>query len=303
MTSVRKLLYRMKRYGDLCKAQVSFFAALSAVVGCLLASPPTIDRLAVAGLGVFLLACAGSALNQFQERDVDALMKRTRNRPIPAGFIRPIPALMFALGLAVVALAMLYAFGNILALFLGLVALLWYNLVYTYLKRRSAFAIIPGALVGAVPPAIGWVMGGGGLTDPRLWAVGFLFFMWQVPHFWLFLLEHGREYEQAGLPTLHALFSERSLRRLCFHWICALAAASLCIALYGLVHAPVIQCCLLAAGVWITWNTKGLLAGNGGGFGRLFRMVNAYMFMVALGIALNEMLASPAVSRFLLGFF
>jgi len=300
MTAMRRLLSRLQQYGRLCKPRVSFFAALSALVGSVLAPFPTSGRLAAAGLGVFLLACAGSALNQYQDRAIDALMERTRSRPIPANHIRPRPALLFALGLCVLALSMLHLLGNLPALLLGLCALLWYNLLYTYLKRKSAFAVIPGALVGAIPPAIGWVIGGGGLTDPRLWAMGLLFFMWQVPHFWLFMLDRGKEYERAGLPTLHAQFSERTLRRICFHWIVALAVATVCVSLYGLADAPLIQVVLFAAGVWITWNGRRLLTGDGGG--RLFRMVNAYMFIIALGIALNGIL-SPTAAHSLLGLF
>lgn len=302
MTSMRQLLYRLEQYSRLCKPRVSVFAALSALVGCLLAPSPDVRALTISILGVFLLACAGSALNQYQERAIDALMERTRHRPIPAGHIEPRPALIFALGLAVLALAMLHLLGNLPAMLLGLSALLWYNLLYTYLKRKTAFAIIPGALVGAIPPAVGWVIGGGGLADPRLWALSFLFFMWQVPHFWLFLLEHGKEYERAGLPSVHALFSEGSLRRLCFHWICALAAATVCASLYGLADAPLIQAALFAAAVWITWRGRGLLAGYGSDAGRLFKMVNAYMFIVALGISLDGML-SLATAHSVLGLF
>jgi protoheme IX farnesyltransferase len=299
----RQLLYRLRYYSSLCRVRVAFFSALSALVGCLLAPSPTIGRLAVVGLGVFFLACAGSALNQYQDRRIDALMARTRMRPIPAGTIRPYHALFFAMGLCMLALAMLYAMGNRQALLLGLFALLWYNLLYTYLKRKSAFATIPGALCGAIPPAIGWAVGGGGLFDSRLWALSFIFFMWQVPHFWLLLLDHGKEYERAGLPTLHALFREGTLRKICFHWIVALAVATLCASLYGLAQAPLIQLALFAAAVWITWSTRGLLTGEGGGAGRLYKMVNAYMFIIALVIVLDAMVAPSMGPRFLLGLF
>jgi heme O synthase-like polyprenyltransferase len=124
-----------------------------------------------------------------------------------------------------------------------------------------------------------------------------------VPHFWLLLLDLGREYEQAGLPTFHALFREGSWRRICFHWICALAVATVCVSLYGLADAPVIQGALFAAGVWITWKGMGLLKGDGSGANRLFKMVNAYMFIIALGIALNSVLAPHLSPRFLLDLF
>lgn len=303
MIVMREILYQMQEYRRLCKPRVSFFAALSALVGCLLAPSPDTKALAISMLGVFLLACAGSALNQYQDRAIDALMERTRNRPIPAGTIRPLHALLFALGLAVLALAVLCLFGNLQALLLGLLALLWYNLFYTYLKRETALAIIPGALVGAIPPAIGWVIAGGRLTDARIGALALLFFMWQVPHFWLLMLDRGREYEKAGLPTFHALFKERSWRRICFHWICALAAATVCVSLYGLADAPVIQGALFAAGVWIIWNGRGLLKEDGSGAGRLFKMVNIYMFVIVLGIALDGMLLPSLAPRFLLDLF
>jgi protoheme IX farnesyltransferase len=302
MTPMRTFGLTLRKYGALCKIRLSFFAALSALVGSLLAPSPDAWPLTISVVGVFLLACAGSALNQYQERDIDALMPRTRTRPIPAGYIQPSHALYFALGLAVLALALLFLLGSPAALFLGLSALIWYNLLYTSLKRKSAFAAVPGALVGAIPPAIGWVIGGGGLADPRLWAIGLLFFMWQVPHFWLFLLEHAKEYEKAGLPSFRHLFGQRSWRRICFHWVIALAVASLCASLYGLANALVIRVALVAAAIWIIWSGRRLLTSDGNA-GRLFRMVNAYMFMVALGITLDNVLLSRLPTRFLLELF
>jgi protoheme IX farnesyltransferase len=303
MTFMRKLLYPLQQYGNLCKPRVSFFAALSAMVGLLLSPFPTIGTVVPLALVVFLLACGGSALNQYQERAIDALMERTRHRPIPAGRIRPLSALRFALAVLGFALSMLAVVGGIKALLLGLFAVLWYNLLYTYLKRRSAFAVIPGALVGVIPPAIGWVAGGGAISDARLGAIGFLFFLWQVPHFWLLMLDRGKEYEKAGLPTLHALFREESLRRIIFHWIVALAVGSLCISLYGLVDAPLIQGALFTAAVWIIWNGRSLLAGDGRDTGRLLRMVNAYMVIIALGVALDAVFVPHLSSRFLPGLF
>ena len=287
MNVMRKLLSCLKEYSRLCRVKVSLFNALAAAAGCLLAPAPGAGNLAVAGLGVFLLACAGSALNQYQERNIDCLMKRTRTRPLPAGTIRPRRALLFALVVLVFALAILACFGNLRALLLGLFAVLCYNFLYTYLKRKNAFALIPGALVGTIPPAVGWTLGGGGLTDSRLWALCLLFFLWQVPHFWLLMLDRRREYEQAGFPTLSALFTVRALRRICFLWILALAVASLGVSLYGLAEAPLIQGALVAAAVWITWEGRRLLTGAGSGAVRLFRAINAYMVMVVVGLVLD----------------
>jgi protoheme IX farnesyltransferase len=300
--SCRRLLYPVQQYGDLCKVKVSVFNALSAVAGFLLSPSPKPAVIASLALSVFLLACGGAALNQYQERDIDALMERTRRRPIPAGSLEPRQALFLALALLGLALSILDAMGGVGTLLLGLFAILWYNGLYTYLKKKSAFAIIPGALIGAVPPAIGWVAGAGRFSDPRLWVISFLFFMWQVPHFWLLLLDHGKEYEKAGLPTPHALFKEGSMRRIIFHWIVALAVASLCVSLYGLARAPLIQVALFAAAVWIIWKGRSVLVKDGRDASRFFRMVNVYMFFIMLGIALNGIFAASMPSLFLLEF-
>ena len=92
--------------------------------------------------------------------------------------------------------------GHPLAALLGLITVVWYNGIYTPLKRVTAFAAIPGGVVGAIPPVIGWVSGGGDPTDARIIVVAFFFFVWQVPHFWLLLMRIGGDYERAGLPSL-----------------------------------------------------------------------------------------------------
>jgi protoheme IX farnesyltransferase len=290
MSLVHKLRYSVRSYSELCKVKVSFFASLSTLVGFVLSPALAVHILAPLALSVFLLACGSSALNQYQERGTDALMERTRNRPIPSGIIGPPRALLFALLLLGLGLSMIEVTGGLKVLLLGMFAVCWYNGLYTPLKRKSAFAVIPGALIGAVPPAIGWVAGGGFFSSPKLWAMSFLFFMWQVPHFWLITLNFGREYEGAGLPSLKNIFTESQVRRIIFHWIFALAVTSTCISLYGLADAPFIQCSFFTAAVWITWHGKGLVMGTPPDVITIFRRINAYMFIIALGITLDSIL-------------
>ena len=188
--------------------------------------------------GAFVLACGSCALNQYQERRIDSLMARTAKRPIPSGRIRPGQALGLALLLILSGEGLLLFTGNAAVPLLGTVAVCWYNIVYTGLKKVSAFAVVPGALVGAIPPAMGWAAGGGRLSDPSLAALAFFFFMWQVPHFWLHLLTYGKEYAEAGLPSLSDVFSAAQLKRLTFQWLSATAVSSLLLGLCGMLESP-----------------------------------------------------------------
>jgi protoheme IX farnesyltransferase len=84
--------------------------------------------------------------------------------------------------------------------------------VYTFLKRKTGFAVIPGSLTGALPPLIGWVAAGGGVTEPLIIYISVFVFIWQIPHFWLRILIYGKEYQEAGLPTLFEHFTKRQIR-------------------------------------------------------------------------------------------
>ncbi|HKN18263.1 MAG TPA: UbiA family prenyltransferase, partial [Dissulfurispiraceae bacterium] len=146
-------LARLRSYADLSKIRIAFFAALSAAACFVLASGSFTLQCVLVTAGVFSLASGSCALNHYQERDTDRLMPRTWGRPIPSGRIRPVQALVFSFLLMCTGSAVLLASSGPRALLLGLFAALWYNGVYVYLKKISAFAVIPGALTGAAPPA------------------------------------------------------------------------------------------------------------------------------------------------------
>ncbi len=187
--------------------------------------------------GVFLLAGGSTALNQVQERDLDGRMLRTRNRPLPAGRLRPRTALLAALLLIAGGLAALAAAG-FPPLLLGVTAVLFYNGIYTPLKRRTAFAVLPGAVCGALPPLIGWTAAGGHPADFRAVLLAGLLFLWQVPHFWLFAEKHREDYRRAGLPLLATSFTPSQVRRLAFSWSLALAAAIAAVSAFALILLP-----------------------------------------------------------------
>jgi protoheme IX farnesyltransferase len=283
----------LKSYLTLFRATISIFAATSAATGYFLAPHHQITGVFPAAGAIFLLACGASAMNQYQERDLDARMERTRSRPLPSGSIAASHAIALSCALVLTGLALLaYACGTRAAL-LGLFALLWYNGIYTHLKKMTAFAAVPGAAVGMVPPAIGWVSAGGGMLDPRLAAICFLFFLWQVPHFWLLLLNHGEEYEQVGLPSLTGVMSRPQIARVTFIWINAAAIASLSLPFYGILRSPGFYFMLVPCAGWLIWNGR-LLMGKGPEISlspALFKKINIYLLCIMSLLSLENILS------------
>jgi heme o synthase len=264
----------------LCKARISLFSSLSAAMGFILAAERAWGTFPALFAGVFLLACGACALNQYQERDADARMARTAKRPIPSGKIRPERALGAALLLILSGEGFLLLTGNPAVPLLGAAAVFWYNILYVRLKKVSAFAVVPGALVGSIPPAMGWAAGGGTLSDPRLAALAFFFFMWQIPHFWLHLLTYGKEYAEAGLPSLTEVFSPEQLKRLTFEWVSATGVSALLLGLSGLLQSPFARVCLLAVSLWLISGGIFLVVRREANPALLFRRVNTFMLAV-----------------------
>ena len=234
----------------LFRVRIAVLAALSTATGYLVLRPELSLRLGVACAGVLLLAAGASALNQWQEREIDARMARTRTRPLPSGRLMPRPALAIACVLVTCGALVLTICGP-RAVGLGLTAVLAYNAVYTPLKRVTAFAAVPGSLVGVIPPAIGWTVAGGASDDPRLLALAFFLFVWQVPHFWLLLLSRADEYAAAGLPSLAGTLGPRALRRVAFVWMATAALAAPLLSWFGLTRSPWTALALLLAAGWL----------------------------------------------------
>jgi len=247
---------------QLGKVKISLLATLSAAAGYLLVTGRIAIDMLVPTAAVFLLACGSCGLNQYQERKIDELMLRTRLRPIPSGRLNPEPALLLSLALILSGLSILIYGANKIALCLGLFAVVWYNGVYTYLKQTTPFAAIPGALVGAIPPALGWVTGGGRIFDPRIGAIALFFFIWQIPHFWLLLLDSSEDYERTGLPCLTRVFSTKQIKRIIFIWLLSTGVSSLSIPLFGFLNSFFSRLLLMAAACWLFLNAVSFLKAN-----------------------------------------
>ena len=183
----------------LVKARLSLLVLITTLVGFLLGWRGPLDwMLLVATLtGTALCAGGAAALNQWWERDLDALMKRTRDRPLPAQRMQPLDALLFGLFFSATGIAILGLFTNERAAFLAFATIAIYILVYTPMKRRSTFNTLVGAVPGALPPLIGWVAARGHyeLEGCLLFAV---LWFWQMPHFLAIAWMYREDYANAG---------------------------------------------------------------------------------------------------------
>jgi protoheme IX farnesyltransferase len=281
---------RIKVVLELSKVKITFAVALTTITGYLLGGDSFDSGLILPTIGIFLLACGSSAINHFQEREQDARMERTRNRPIPSGRISPAGALIIAFILSAGGAVVLYSGAGILGMQLGLLALIWYNVIYTPLKKKTAFAVIPGAVIGSIPPLVGWVAAGGQLSDPRAIFMAFFFFIWQVPHFWLLMLKYGEEYTKAGFPSITRVYSTRQIRNITFVWILATAVSALMLPVFDVVESWIVMAGLLASSIWLVRQFTRLISLKDLPFSpiKYFMKINYFVLAVIIFLSLDR---------------
>ncbi len=222
----------LKSVLSLIKYRVSIAVSFTAVTGYVVYTGHVDFRVLLVALGVFFFASGASGLNEVQEHKYDEVMNRTKNRPIPSGQLSPQIGFIISFWFIKAGFTILFlAFGIIPAL-LGLLNIFWYNGVYTYLKRVSSFAVVPGSVVGAIPAFIGWTAAGGKMFDPTIVSIAFFLFIWQIPHFWLLMMKYGDEYELAGFRTINQAIHTANLKKVIFTWVVATSLISIAIPLY-----------------------------------------------------------------------
>jgi protoheme IX farnesyltransferase len=282
---------KLKILFELTKIRITIFVTMTMLFGFISAAGRLTMSAILPTVGILFLACASAVINHYQERKTDALMNRTRNRPLPSGKLSPVAALEIAFLLLLTGALLLYYGSGWLALGLGLLNLLWYNGIYTPLKKMNPLAIIPGSLVGAIPPAVGWVAGGGSISDPRIFIISTFFFIWQIPHFWLLLLVLDKDYQKAGFPTLTQIFDPDQLARITFTWITATVVTCLMIPFFGKLQSPFIGYGLFLAGAWLVWNSFKLIRFNRERiyFTTAFREINIFAILVVLLLSLDKL--------------
>lgn len=236
---------------ELCKPRITLLVTLTAAAGFLLASPEGIDpvRFANALVGTALVAAGSAGLNQFVERDSDRRMRRTAQRPLPAGRMSPDGALAWAVLLATTGLLQLLLLVNALTALIGAATLVAYVLVYTPLKRVSALATVVGAFPGAAPPVMGWTAASGRL-ELGGWVLFALLFLWQLPHFLAIAWLYREDYRAAGMPLLTVNDPDgRRTGRQALLWATALVPVTLMPSATGMT-GWIALAGALAAGVW-----------------------------------------------------
>jgi protoheme IX farnesyltransferase len=203
----------VRDYLTLTKPKVQSLLLLTTVTTMEVAGDPSAGRVALTCLGGYLSAGGAGAVNHYWDRDIDARMKRTASRPIPAGRIAPGAALGFGVALAVASFVELSLFVNVLAACLALSGFVGYVGVYTmWLKRSTPQNIVIGGAAGAVPPLVGWAATRGSLGWTALYLFAIVFY-WTPPHFWALSLLMKDEYAKVGVPMMPVVRGEHETRR------------------------------------------------------------------------------------------
>ena len=199
----QQILNKSKAYFELLKFRLSLLVAFSSGFGYALASFGQFDWNVFIMLftGGLLVSGASVTINQIIEKDLDKLMKRTANRPLPTNRLSISEAKVFAVITALVGFTLLYLSTNLLTVALSLISLLLYSFVYTPLKRVGSIAVFVGAIPGALPPLLGWVAFSGTIGYEALIIFG-IQFIWQFPHFWAIAWVADEDYKKAGFKLL-----------------------------------------------------------------------------------------------------
>jgi protoheme IX farnesyltransferase len=216
-------------YLELTKPRLNFLVVATSAAGYYLGSTGAIAivSMAEAVAGTALVAGGAAALNQLYERDTDALMRRTRTRPLPAGRVTPQDARVFGLALSAAGLVLLAARANWLSAGLALATLLTYLVIYTPMKRRTPLSTIVGAVPGALPALIGWTASHGAI-DRSGAALFAIVFCWQLPHFMAIAWLYREDYAKAGFPMLPVIDPDgKRAGKQAVYWALLMVLASL----------------------------------------------------------------------------
>ncbi|MCB8880645.1 protoheme IX farnesyltransferase [Acidisoma cellulosilytica] len=279
----------------LLKPRVMSLVVFAGAIGMLLA-PGHINPLVAVGAVVCIAIGAGAAgaINMWYDRDIDAVMRRTANRPIPAGRMAPLPALIYGIVLSVISVIAMFVLTNWVAAGMLAVSIAFYVLIYTmWLKRRTPQNIVIGGAAGAFPPIIGWaaVTGSIDLVPILMFAITFF---WTPPHFWSLSLYASGDYERAGVPMLPVVRGPRITRINILVYTLILLPVAASPWMVGFVGLPYLVISLILSGFFIYYAVRVMQDGRGPGGDtvsdnaparKAFRFSLLYLFLLFLALA------------------
>jgi protoheme IX farnesyltransferase len=242
-------------------------------------------------IGTAFLVAASNALNMYLERDADALMERTRDRPLPRAVVSPEAALAFGTGLSCVGVVLVFLGSNLLTGLLGLLAVAGYVAVYTPLKRTSAAAVFVGAVPGALPPLMGWTAVTGRLDTPGL-ALFAVLFLWQIPHFLAIATYRGADYARAGFKVLPLTVPVRATRAIIVAFSVVLVAVTIGLEPLRVAGPRYALVAALLGAVFIGWAAAGFRRAAENRWARsLFVYSIVYLTLLFIALAIDRTVA------------
>jgi protoheme IX farnesyltransferase len=242
-------------------------------------------------IGTALLVASSNTLNMYLERDADALMERTRDRPLPRAVVSPEAALAFGTGLSCVGIALVFLGSNLLTGLLGMTAVAGYVAIYTPLKRTSAAALFVGAVPGALPPLMGWTAVTGRLDAPGL-ALFAVLFLWQIPHFLAIATYRGADYARAGFKVLPLTVSVRATRAIIVAFSVVLVAATIVLEPLHVAGPRYVLCATLLGAVFVGWAAAGFRPAAESRWARsLFVYSIVYLTLLFVALAIDRTVA------------
>jgi heme o synthase len=241
-------------------------------------------------LGGALAAAGANTINCYLDRDIDAIMRRTHSRPIPAGLIAPERALAFGIGLSVIAFVFLALSVNLLTAVLAVSAILFYVFIYTlWLKRSTVENIVIGGAAGAVPPLCGWAAVTGGLDAAPLIMFAIVF-LWTPPHFWALAIGYTNDYASAGVPMLPVTHGAVEARRRSLVYAVVTVATTLALYLTGDVGVVYLAVAIVSGAcfLWLAWQQVRL--GTTRAAMRLFHFSIYYLAIIFVAMVVDRLI-------------
>lgn len=256
---VNKQSAGIKDYIALTKAYLSFAVMIPGALAYLLFADKITLNFWLSIIAIFLLALGVSVLNQFQERELDALMPRTKNRPLVQGTIGEKEALGIIIGLIGSASVIEYYVLGLSGVLIFASVVILYNMIYTPMKRTSAYAVFPGAILGVIPTILCTMAANFSLIHPAFLVIAWFYFIWQIPHFWLLVLIYQDDYNKAKFPNMANVVGAQSLSHITYVWILLTIISALMVVSFFIPKSTIVFTIVIGHSIFLAYKSFPLL--------------------------------------------